>query len=132
MTEYVVGFLHDGSHVALIEKKRPEWQKGRLNGIGGHIEQGEMPIEAMRREFHEEADLAIDSWELTVIMTGENEVVYVFAIFGPVWDVVAKTDEQVYVERINGLSTNVLPNLRWLIPMSMDTSIVKPVRVSFN
>ena len=39
MTEYVVGFMLsiDGEDVALIRKERPAWQKGRLNGIGGHI-----------------------------------------------------------------------------------------------
>ena len=42
MTRYVAGFLvsDDRYYVALIRKKRPAWQEGRLNGIGGHIEGG--------------------------------------------------------------------------------------------
>ena len=61
MQEYVVGFLFDEDarryhktghgNVVLIEKNRPAWQAGRLNGVGGHIEIGETPDEAISREF---------------------------------------------------------------------------------
>jgi len=39
-TKYVCGFLFDMAfkHVALINKVRPDWQKGKLNGIGGKVE----------------------------------------------------------------------------------------------
>jgi len=40
MTEYVLGFLMDNYRVVLIEKQRPAWQKGLLNGVGGHINHG--------------------------------------------------------------------------------------------
>lgn len=54
--EYVLGFMFDPTlrKVLLVWKDRPTWQKGRLNGIGGHIEAGETPHEAMVREFEEE------------------------------------------------------------------------------
>ena len=54
--QYEVGFEFTASNdlVLLIRKNRPEWQKGKLNGIGGHIKVGETPLEAMRREFEEE------------------------------------------------------------------------------
>ncbi len=60
----VVGFLfsEDFSYVVLIEKSKPEWQAGRLNGVGGKIEEGEEPLDAMRREFKEEAGLDIQHW----------------------------------------------------------------------
>ena len=47
MTEYVCGFAFDNTkqYVTLIEKKRPNWQAGYLNGVGGHIEEGEVPFE---------------------------------------------------------------------------------------
>lgn len=39
---YVCGFLFDRSfeNVLLIRKNRPEKQKGRLNGVGGKVEEG--------------------------------------------------------------------------------------------
>jgi 8-oxo-dGTP diphosphatase len=42
-TQYVLGFLFDPSQkdVVLIKKLKPEWQKGKLNGVGGKIEEGE-------------------------------------------------------------------------------------------
>jgi 8-oxo-dGTP diphosphatase len=59
MISYVVGFMFSEycNEIALIKKKRPEWQKGRLNGIGGHIEKNEVPHDAMYREFEEEAGI---------------------------------------------------------------------------
>ena len=40
MKKYVLTFLFtsDYKNVWLIEKNRPNWQKGSLNGIGGKIE----------------------------------------------------------------------------------------------
>ena len=38
----------------VIKKERPVWQAGLLNAIGGHVEKGEYPVEAMQREFLEE------------------------------------------------------------------------------
>lgn len=83
MSRYVVGLLFnlDMSLVVLIEKTRPEWQRGKLNGIGGKIDfvavnefgiplhwkelvnnpqftpisiRSESPLEAMNREWLEE------------------------------------------------------------------------------
>lgn len=53
---YVVGFLfsEDESRVLLVLKNRPAWQEGKLNGVGGKIEAGETPLQAMEREFKEE------------------------------------------------------------------------------
>jgi 8-oxo-dGTP diphosphatase len=63
--EFVVGFLFSRceQRVVLIEKNRPEWQAGLLNGPGGKIEPGETTLEAIRREFREEAGLDIPGWE---------------------------------------------------------------------
>lgn len=63
-TEYVCGFLFSPGYdkVVLIRKLRPEWQEGKLNGVGGHIEPGETPDEAIERGFEEETGLIIRSW----------------------------------------------------------------------
>ena len=59
MTDYVVGFAFNSTQnfnsVVLINKNRPDWQAGKYNGIGGHIEPGETTYEAITREFDEEA-----------------------------------------------------------------------------
>ena len=50
MKSYVLGFCFNTrlDQVVLIQKTRPEWQAGRLNGIGGHIENGELAADAAR------------------------------------------------------------------------------------
>lgn len=50
-----IAMTPDRKWVALIEKKKgPEYNIGKLNGIGGKIEQGENPNHAMAREFGDE------------------------------------------------------------------------------
>ena len=57
MKRYVLGFYFDGDRVLLINKTKPEWQRGKLNGLGGTVESGEAPILGMVREFREESGL---------------------------------------------------------------------------
>jgi 8-oxo-dGTP diphosphatase len=59
---YCCGFVTDECRirVLLIQKNRPDWQAGKLNGIGGHVEEGETDREAMSREFQEEAGVCVD------------------------------------------------------------------------
>ena len=61
---YVAGFLFraEGTEVALVQKQTPEWQKGKLNGIGGKVELGETPARAMQREFLEETGAEVKDW----------------------------------------------------------------------
>lgn len=59
MKDYVLGFAFDRrGAVALICKARPDWQRGKWNGIGGHVEPGERPKKAMVREFKEETTMS--------------------------------------------------------------------------
>ena len=60
MKKYVVGFMFDDQiqNVCLIKKNRPEWQLGKLNGVGGKVDARETPLEAMVREFREETGVA--------------------------------------------------------------------------
>jgi 8-oxo-dGTP pyrophosphatase MutT (NUDIX family) len=43
-----------GHWVLVVHKDRPEWQKGRINLIGGHVEEGETFEQAAVRELVEE------------------------------------------------------------------------------
>lgn len=56
---YVLGYAFFGNKVLLINKARPDWMKGKWNGLGGHVEleKNEYPIDAMVREFEEECDV---------------------------------------------------------------------------
>lgn len=82
MKRFVCGFFFNKTktEVLLIEKKRPDWQRGLLNGVGGHIEtkdedtsisgvistlRYETPREAMVREFQEETGIKTThaNWE---------------------------------------------------------------------
>lgn len=68
LIHYTVGFMfsEDLRTVLLISKERPAWQKGKLNGIGGKVNIGESPVQAMVREFKEETGLVTtkDDWSL--------------------------------------------------------------------
>lgn len=58
---YALGFAFDETlrHVVLLKKAKPEWAAGMWNGPGGKVEPGETPLEAMVREFKEEAGVLI-------------------------------------------------------------------------
>lgn len=122
MTRYVAGFAFEGGKVALIEKQRPAWQKGKLNGIGGHIEDGETPSKAMVREFYEETGCMTDEteWLQFATLTGTDFEVNFFRSYpGNLEDLDSPTDEKVVIwptDRVNVFSC--IPNLSWLIPMA--------------
>lgn len=133
MQEYVVGFLFDPEFqvVALIEKKRPDWQAGRLNGIGGHIEKGETAVEAMEREFQEETGHLVHGWKWHAYCQMEQRptadspgaLVQVFMAVGDLTELESPTDERVMLFRVESLPPNVLVNLRWLIPLALDHTV---------
>ncbi len=117
MNRYVVGYLfNEKGEVCLIEKKRPEWQKGRLNGVGGHIEDGETPQQAMTREFEEEAG-AIANWQQFCFIYGPAYELYCFKSRDNV-KVNTMTDEVISWYPVQELPENVLPILKWAIPMA--------------
>lgn len=62
MTEYTIIFcIASDKHFLLVEKDKPEWQKGKLNLPGGKIEPGETPIQCANRELAEESGLCGDN-----------------------------------------------------------------------
>jgi len=128
MQRYVVGFAHDGEgRVALIEKNRPEWQAGKLNGIGGHVEKGEDPWAAMRREFREETGADIDSWELFVRMEFPGAEIFFFKALVSLQQLTElRTMEDEVVTIVDWLdpaswpgTATIIPNLNWLVPLAM-------------
>ena len=126
IVEYVVGFLFDENcnQMALIHKQRPAWQKGFLNGVGGHLKENEEPIVAMKREAVEEMGVRT-SWR-TFCQLGDRRhwTVHFFCAFDSeaLDSAQTQTDEEIVRLPVAQavLSTNVIPNLRWLIPMALN------------
>lgn len=126
MQKYVVGFLIDADwNVVLIRKNKPDWQAGRLNGVGGKIEDGEEPMKAMEREFAEEAGVIFKKWNhfATISEEGDYEV-YCFKAFVPdVKEIETKsmTSELIEVHPIKFLrGAGILPSAMWLIQIALD------------
>lgn len=133
MTEYVCGFYRTSAlgRICLIRKARPEWQKGKLNGVGGKMEPGESGWAAMAREFKEYTgrETSNDDWTHQVTIVGDTWTVYYFTSTGPGFIPVNEAGKGEYVawHRPDDLDTPV-PNLAFLIPLCLDTTGVrKPV-----
>lgn len=131
ITSYVLGFMfsHDKQRVALIKKEKPEWQRGKLNGIGGKIEEGESPVEAMVREFREEGgvDTPPAQWLQYCIMgcpTGDDPwQVYCFTTIGDVDHLHTVTSEKITLEYticVRPFEPKTVENLSWLVPLALD------------
>jgi 8-oxo-dGTP diphosphatase len=123
-TEYCLGFCFSTlrHRVVLIKKLKPEWQRDKWNGVGGKLEPGESPLDAMRREFKEETGSEVNDWERYCLMEGESWLVHCFRAFEDV-KVSAPTDEltawiDMHVNFYEMMP--LIPNLRWLIPMALD------------
>lgn len=134
--EYVCGFLfsEDRSRVLLIRKRRPAWQAGKLNGVGGKIEAGETPAQAMRREFREEASLELpeSAWQHIVTLSGDDDAGagrgwagHFFRAFGDVDTANAMTDEALEIHLTTALPDDVISNLKWMIPLLLDDEVAR-------
>ncbi len=121
MDRYVVGFAFtpDQSRVCLIQKNRPVWQKGLLNGVGGHIEDGETPATAMRREFREEAGVSVYDWRQFCRVWGEGYELFCFtATPDNVPPIHSMTDESVDWYPADELPPKALATMSWMLPMA--------------
>lgn len=126
-TKYVLGFLFDELDIhklLLIRKKRPEWQAGKCNGVGGHIEPYETPDEAMRRECREETSLDVSSWQEFGSLSGEKFKIHLFVGQAKLENSTQTTDEEVEIfgvfRSLRELCNQqiILPNLVWLVPLA--------------
>lgn len=141
MREWVVGFLIDikFNDVVLINKTKPPWMAGMLNGVGGKVEPDEAPVDAMWREFEEETDLLVHGWEPFVRMTAvstedrsghitsEQGVIHFYRAFVNdlhTLGIRSMTEEPVgfyYIPDVVNGAERTVPNLRWLLPLALHT-----------
>jgi len=125
-TEYVLCFMfnYDFSKVAMIRKRKPEWQAGLLNGIGGKVESGESPRDAMIREFEEETGYEIDNMGLKsfCLMEGEDFKVFTFTCRGHLELLRTMEAEPIVIVDVANLpKEQTVENIMWLVHMAIDT-----------
>lgn len=131
MTKYSVGFMFNclGTEVALIRKQRPKWQAGKLNGIGGHVEEGESFAVCQAREFFEETGVQSkeEDWTQYATLRGPDFELAVFSAFtDDVYKVWTTTDEPVDTFSVLYLAHQaLLSNLPWLIAAALDNEFGK-------
>jgi 8-oxo-dGTP diphosphatase len=129
-TRYVLGFAFNNEldHVALIKKSRPDWQAGKWNGIGGNILDKEYPDSAMVREFKEETgvETVFYNWKKFCQFTGEGFDIECFTYrFNSTPNLDKLTDEAPNWWAIRYLPSDVIPNLRWLVPIAREVILTK-------
>lgn len=144
MKSYVLGFAFrrdetGGKEVLLIRKARPENQRGLWNGLGGRVDMiRESRAQAMAREFAEEANVATapEEWLHFATLRRPDAVIACFSI---------DLDERAARSARAGnpdepIEWFVLPlpplcgavkDVLWLVPISLDDTIVKVVDVSY-
>lgn len=128
---YVLGLLFGPRYggtdeVLLIRKKRPQWMRGKLNGIGGHVEEDESSVTAMAREMKEETGLV---WT-------PNPMVFAILEFPRAKRrVTCYTSNRKYIRSASTMSDKVVDrygypqclqrkdladHLRWLMPLAIE------------
>lgn len=127
--EYVCGFLfsEDRKSVALIKKKTPSWQEGKLNGIGGKSKPKEETVfMAMTREFFEETGVTVPEWRHFAVLTDTRtgSVIHFFeAASEAVHAVRTTTAEKVAVFEVARIRfEKCVRSVAWLIPLALDES----------
>lgn len=125
MTKYTVGFMFTPllDIVALIRKNKPAWQFGKLNGIGGHIEESEFPLVCQRREFHEEAEYPYDEiWSPYLLLQSPEFEVHCFATTGMIHKLHYKTDEKIELIHVNSIGnrSDTIENIPWMVYLAVD------------
>lgn len=124
MKAYTLGFIfnHDLSGVVLMHKNRPDWQAGKLNGVGGKIEPGEESVACIAREVLEET--GVDTQKADWVYFGEIKAddwrvdLYTLVYFGTQM-LSTTTDEEVEWFKVGSLPDNIIENLKWIIPLAI-------------
>lgn len=101
MKTYCLGFIvsPEQSEVALLQKRSSDcFNPSAWNGVGGKVEEGETPLQAIARETHEETALCIPPhhWRnLGVLSDGQTFSVHIFAATSDLENLRTTTDETV-------------------------------------
>lgn len=122
MKHFVLGFVFNKSQdaVLLVEKKRPDWQKGFYNGIGGKIKLDETPLEAMNREAIEEvANIYKFEHVITFVCPGGTVFVFKAVTLTDIIPYQQMEDEILHRMPLTCLPEKMMANLKWMIPVCL-------------
>lgn len=123
-------FTADRTRVVLMRRTRPAWQAGRVNALGGKLLPGETPAAAARREVCEEAGVDVASWSTVLVWHDSAYCMHVLrAVDAAAEDAHTAEDQPVFLAAVDALPTDVVDNLRWLVPLALDAHVAFPVRV---
>lgn len=141
MKEYVLGFAfsRDKCDMIVIEKQKPDWQKGKLNGVGGKVEpEDQSPLHAMVREFKEETGVdtsdrindTINGWIHYGTMIFYNDItgqpcrIFLFKMFSNIiYQCKTMEEELIFRIAVDTVLTKkpIMHNLPILIPLALST-----------
>jgi 8-oxo-dGTP diphosphatase len=129
---FVLALLYtmDGRRLVLMRRTRPTWQAGRVNALGGRIIDGETAVSAARREVREECGVDVAEWtEVLVWEDAEYRMHVMRAMSSAAGDARTMEDQEVFLADVEALPANVIDNLRWLVPLALDTDVAMPIQV---
>jgi 8-oxo-dGTP diphosphatase len=100
-----------------------------LNGVGGKIEPNERPEDAMAREFFEETGVQTQpcDWFSYCVLTEPSSysVCFFYCFSSKIGSVQSIEKEIVSIHNIAQLPDNIIFNLKWLIPLALDSKLIK-------
>lgn len=118
---YTLSTVFTIREVLMVRRSKPDWQAGKLNLPGGHVEDDENPIDAADRELREEIGLKSKSIELCGKIIGDSFEVHVFNHEAKgMGEYNSHTDTGDVVEEIDVFDLRhhkVIPNLKIIIPL---------------
>ena len=128
----VVGLHFDLSRqfVAMVHKMSgPACVIGNWNGVGGKVDPGEEPLNAMVREFGEETGLAtnLQDWHQFAELNATNyDLFFFWAASSDVFRCRTVEKEPIKVWKAVDLlgESNVMHNMRWMIPYLQDADMI--------
>ena len=126
MKNYTLGFIFTPplDQVLLVHKIRPEWQAGKINGVGGKIEEGEDSLACIVREVREETGLVTNPGQWICLGAMGSDVwrmdVFTLVYSGDMGDARSADKEKIEWFDSCALPPNIISNLSWLVPLAID------------
>jgi 8-oxo-dGTP diphosphatase len=127
MNRAVVGFLGDEKgRVLMLQKAKPDWQRGKWNGVGGKADPDDINIHhTMEREWNEEVGIDVGvEWDLYAVWSNRHIEIFFFRATVPDLDAFEfpafnDVGEKLEVFERDGVTRiPTLPNINWLLPLA--------------